>query len=110
MKYLKAVLFGLLLIWSVSAFAKPVIYINQIGFDTRGPKIAVIGSDSPLPTKTMFSVIDVVSGKTAFTATLGAQQKAEDWYKDKVFYQADFSSLKKDGKYKLTITISDEKY
>jgi hypothetical protein len=110
MKYSKAVLFGLLLILSASVLAKPVIYINQIGFDSRGPKIAVIRSDSPLPAKTIFSVVDVISGKTAFSAAIGSQQKVEDWYKDKIFYQADFSSLKKDGKYKLIITISGKKY
>ncbi|HTD39082.1 MAG TPA: glycoside hydrolase family 9 protein [Mucilaginibacter sp.] len=110
MKYIKYSIFGLLLTLSVSVFAGPVIYINQIGFDSRGPKIAVIGSDSPLPAKAVFSIIDAVSGKIEFTAALGAQQKVEDWYKDKTFYQADFSSFKKDGKYKLTITISGEKY
>jgi hypothetical protein len=110
MKYLKAVFSGLLLIWAVSVFAKPVIYINQIAFDTRGPKIAVIGSDSSLPAKTMFSIVDANSGKVEFTAAIGSSQKVEDWYKDKNFYQADFSALKKDGKYKLTITVSGEKY
>jgi len=109
MKYLKFIISAAALALSLSVFAQPVIYINQIGFDTRGPKIAVVGSASPLPAKTMFSIVDAASGKVEFTAALGAQQKVEDWYKDKIFYQADFSSLKKDGKYKLIITISGKK-
>src|ERR1700743_1451573 len=97
-------------ILSLSAYAKPVIYINQIGFDSRGPKIAVIGSDSPLPAKTGFTLTDISTGKTEFTGTLGVQEKVEDWYPDKVFYQADFSAFKKDGKYKLSLTIEGQTY
>src|ERR1700743_1069761 len=97
-------------ILSLSAYAKPVIYINQIGFDSRGPKIAVIGSDSPLPAKTGFTLTDISTGKTEFTGTLGVQEKVEDWYPDKVFYQADFSAFKKDGKYKLSLIIDGQTY
>jgi hypothetical protein len=99
-----------ILILAISVYAKPVIYINQIGFDSRGPKIAVIGSDSPLPAKTAFTLVDASSGKTEFSGTLGVQEKVEDWYPDKVFYQADFSSFKKEGKYTLNITINGDKY
>src|SRR3569623_1319198 len=110
MKYLKSALVSLLLMLSLSAFAEPVIYISQIGFDTNGPKIAVIGSDAALPAKTGFAIVDANSGKIMFSGLLGAAQKVADWYKDKTFYQADFSSFKKDGKYKLTVTISGKKY
>jgi hypothetical protein len=109
-KIVKSVMAGILFTLSVSAFAQPVIYINQIGFDTNGPKIAVIGSGAALPAKTGFSIVDAGSGNVAFSGTLGTAQKVEDWYKDKVFYQADFSLFKKDGKYKLAITISGKKY
>jgi hypothetical protein len=109
MKYLKSAFVSLLLMFSLSAFAEPVIYISQIGFDTSGPKIAVIGSDAALPAKTPFSIVDAASGKVTFSGSLGAAEKVEDWFKDKTFYQADFSSFKKDGKYKLTINISGKK-
>lgn len=109
MKYFKCVFPGILLIFSLSVFANPVIYINQIGFDSRGPKIAVIGSDGLLPAKTAFSIIGA-AGRVEFTGTLSEPQKVADWYKDKVFYRADFSSLKKGGKYKLIINISGQRY
>src|SRR5476651_1944150 len=48
MKCLKSLITSLLLMLSLPVFAQPVIYINQVGFDSRGPKIAVIGSDASL--------------------------------------------------------------
>ncbi len=95
---------------SLSVLAEPVIYINQIGFDSRGPKIAVIGSDTPLPVKTAFSLINTATGKTEFNGTLGTQQKVTDWYPDKVFYEADFSKFKNEGQYKLSITVGGKNY
>lgn len=110
MKYLKPFIACLLLFLSVSVYAQPMIYINQVGFDNSGPKIAVIGSDNALPFKTGFSLINVATGKAEFNSTLGTAQKVDDWYKDKVFYQADFSAFKKDGKYQLVIAVSGKKY
>ena len=109
-KYVKCLALALLFSLSLFASAKPVIYINQIGFDSRGPKIAVIGADAILPVNTAFSLVDALSGKIEFTGILGAQQKVEDWYPDKIFYQADFSSFKKEGKYKLSIMVAGAKY
>ncbi|HTE01735.1 MAG TPA: glycoside hydrolase family 9 protein [Mucilaginibacter sp.] len=102
MKHIKAVLLTILymVIISFAANASTDIYINQVGFDSRGPKIAVIGSDEPLPANTKFFVINVsAGGKTAFTGTIGAPQKVKEWFPGKIFYQADFSKLTKEGKY-----------
>jgi hypothetical protein len=108
MKYIFS--FLIILTLSVSAYADPNIYINQVGFDSRGPKIAVVVTDEPLPAKTMFKVINAINGQTAFTAMLGAQQKVEEWAPGQFFYQADFSSFKKEGKFKLNVSIGKKIY
>jgi len=110
MKFIKLIALVSFLIISISVAAKPIIYINQIGFDSRGSKIAVIGDDSQLPGKPAFALINSSTGQPEYTGTLSAPQKVEDWYPDKVFYQADFSSFKKEGKYKLELIIGSEKY
>jgi hypothetical protein len=110
MKKTALIIFFSILVLSLSAYAKPVIYINQVGFDSRGPKIAVIGSDSQLTAKTGFILVDAASGKTEFSGVLSTPQKVEEWYPDKVFYQADFSSFTKDGKYKLSLTVDGQTY
>jgi hypothetical protein len=108
MKYLKSLITSLLIILSASAFAQSVIYINQVGFDSRGPKIAVIGSDAPWSSKITFSIVNVNTHKTEFTGTLSAAQKVTDWFPGKVFYQADFSKLSKAGSYRLEFADGKE--
>jgi len=104
MNYLKSALISLFLMISFSAFAQDAIYVSQIGFDTNGPKIAVVGVAGKFPANKKFTVVDVISKKTVFTGVLRPAQQVEDWYKDKYFYQADFSGLHASGKYQLAIT------
>src|ERR1700761_4675631 len=108
MKYIKSLITILLIALSTSIFAQPVIYINQVGFDSRGPKIAVIGSDTPLSSGITFSIVNVDSHQVEFKGVLGAAQKVADWFPNKVFYQADFSKLAKPGNYKLEFNDGKE--
>lgn len=91
-------------------YSKPLIYVNQVGFDTKGSKIAVIGVETSLGEKPTFNLVDVVSHKTVFTGFIGKVQKVEDWNLGKSFYQVDFSSFQKAGKYKITFNIADQIY
>ena len=86
--------------------ATPMIYINQIGFDTESPKIAVVGVDEPLPENSVFYIINSKSGATEFTFLLGKPQSIDEWLPGKLFYQANFSSFKKNGNFKLQIIIN----
>src|SRR5664279_876187 len=86
---------------SFKGYSNPIIYINQVGFDVKGAKIVVIGVDKPLSEKTIFNLVNTVTGKTEFTATLGKPQRINEWVPGKIFYQADFSSFKKQGTYQL---------
>ena len=99
---IKALLSFLCFVITVIAHAETTIYINQIGFDSRGPKIAVVGRDEPLPAGKKFVVFNTETNKPAFTGVLSKAQQVEDWFPGKMYYTADFSKLTIPGKYILT--------
>jgi len=105
MKLITALLTAILFS-SFTSFAQPVIYANQVGFDSNGPKIAVIGVDKPLPEKTTFSIFNVENKHVEFTGTLDVPQTIDEWTPGKTYYKADFSAVNKPGKYTLGIFVN----
>jgi len=95
---------------SFAVYSKPVIYVNQIGFDTKGSKIAVIGADHNLDAKATFNIIDIASGKTVFTSSIGKAQNVAEWNLGQTYYRADFSSFQKTGNYKVSVNIDGTIY
>ena len=91
-----------ILIFETTAFAAPVIYVNQIAFDSNAPKTAVIQLDVKANGKIIFSLIDK-AGKVVFNGASGPGQTIPEWFPGKVFYKADFSSFTKAGNYRLQI-------
>ncbi len=91
----------------VIAYSNPIIYVNQIGFDPKSPKIAIIGSEKKLQ-NTSFTIVDSQTGKTVFRAKIGKTESIDDWKLNKFFYQADFSSFQKTGKYKILFKNEDQ--
>ncbi|HVW95492.1 MAG TPA: glycoside hydrolase family 9 protein [Mucilaginibacter sp.] len=102
--------FFFLAAFSLHGFAQPAIYVNQVGFDASGPKIAVLSVDKPLNRKTVFNVVGASTGKTEFTGVLSGPAAIDEWTPGKFYYQADFSGLKKEGKYTIAVTIGGKKY
>jgi hypothetical protein len=100
----------IILFLSFAGYSKPVIYVNQIGFDIKSQKIAVIGVEASLDAKATFNIIDAVSHKIVFTALIGKAQSIDNWGFGKLFYKADFSSFQKTGNYKITFNIADQIY
>lgn len=99
----------IVLFLSVMAYGKPEIYVNQIGFEPKNPKIAIIGFEGNLPNAT-FNIVDAASGKIVFTGKIGKAENVEDWNLGKFFYKADFSSFQKSGNYKVSLNIADQIY
>jgi type 1 glutamine amidotransferase len=83
--------------------SSPVIYINQVGFDCKGPKMAVVGTEKKLPDGAGFSIVEAMSGKPVFSGKLGVPQAIGEWAPGKLFYQADFSTLQQPGKYRMRL-------
>ncbi|MDP9077997.1 MAG: glycoside hydrolase family 9 protein [Bacteroidota bacterium] len=97
-------------ILSITGFAQVTIYANQIGFDIKGPKIAVVGADSKLTQKTIFNIINTVTHQEEFTGVLSGPQQIDEWTPGKSYYQADFSALKKRGKYCVRVIVGGKTY
>ncbi|WP_295802044.1 glycoside hydrolase family 9 protein [Mucilaginibacter sp.] len=89
----------------LTATAQSTIYANQIGFDSNGPKIAVISTDKPLARKTIFNLINTTTGKAEFTGVLSGPASIDEWTPGKSYYQADFSAFRKNGRYSITATV-----
>lgn len=110
MKLFKLICICLVVSVTGTCFADPVIYINQVGFNSQDAKIAVIGNDVALPQNTKFHIIDSRSGKIRFTAALSKAMQINDWMPGKVLYNADLSTFTKAGKYKLKILVKGKTY
>jgi hypothetical protein len=85
----------LLLLLSVTAYSQQ-IFVNEVAYDSKGPKMAVVETDKPLAANTTFTI-----GK--FKGTLKGPLQVDEWAAGKYFYQADFSSFTKPGKYTITV-------
>jgi hypothetical protein len=95
---------------ALKSHAVPVIYINQVAFDSKAPKIALISTDVALDENTRFSIINTTSLKVEFTGQLSNAQQLSEWAPGKLFYRADFSLLKSKGIYNLQLTVKGVSY
>lgn len=90
-----------------SAAAQPVIYVNQVAYNTDKSKKAVISTDNLLSSDAHFYLLDS-SGKTVFDAAVTKPQQINEWMPGKYLYVADFSKFHRDGNYKVCIKITGE--
>ncbi len=97
-----SVLFLLGFIQSVYA---GTFYINQVGYDASGPKVAVLETTAGV---TDFQVLNS-SNDVVFTASAGSQETVTEWWSNKRFYQLDFSAVTQKGQYTLkAVGVSGE--
>jgi len=90
--------------------SQPVIYANQVGFDTDAPKIAIIGTDQKLSENPIFDIIETSTNKTLFSAKAADPQSIDEWRPGIFYYRADFSSFIKPGSYKISTNIAGKQY
>lgn len=108
--YYKVILLAAVILSSLKTFAEPVIYINEVAFNSGDPKTALIGDDRVYTGKVVFTIISKSSHKVVFTGILGPKQQINEWAPGKYFYKADFSSLNQIGDYQLAIQVDGKKY
>ncbi|GAA4336694.1 glycoside hydrolase family 9 protein [Mucilaginibacter gynuensis] len=89
---------------------QPNIYVNQVAYNNRSPKMALVGMDEKLTRKTVFHLVNDSTGEEVFTGVLSGPQAIEEWLPGKVFYSADFSTFDKSGTYHVAISINDKTY
>ncbi|HWB24431.1 MAG TPA: glycoside hydrolase family 9 protein [Chitinophagaceae bacterium] len=110
MKPVACLLFTFILCQTNIVKAQPVIYVNQVGFDADGPKIAVVGVDNILQNNTSFILLNTTTGKRVFTGKLGNAMQVADWATGKIYYRADFSPYKQAGHYAVSVSIGSMSY
>jgi glycosyl hydrolase family 9/cellulase-like Ig domain-containing protein len=110
MKTLRILLLAVIACVAPKSNAEPVIYINQVAFNSNAPKIAVISTDSKLDKNAAFTIIDAASAKVEFSGKLNDAEQIADWAPGKVFYQADFSAVRTKGNYKLRLVVGGKPY
>ncbi len=84
-----------------SSMEPVMIHANQVLYDQKAPKVAVIETAEPLPEGARFRIASD-QGK-AFEAALADGAKCEDWSAGGNFYRADFSGFAEAGKFHLEI-------
>lgn len=110
MNYLRSLLTGIITLLSVDGFSQPFIYVNHIAYDTRGPKRAVVSLDQIASSAVKFSLINLNTQKADFSGSLKSSGSIAEWFPDKHYYTADFSTFAKSGNYKVRITYSGRSY
>ncbi|MCW3062556.1 MAG: hypothetical protein JWQ02_4377, partial [Capsulimonas sp.] len=85
--------------------AAPAIFVNQVAYDLRGPKVALIQVDAALSGRATATVIDDATSVVQMTMTLTDAGTVDDWTPGKFYYKADFSALQKAGTYRVRATI-----
>lgn len=96
---------AIILLLCIKARAQQNIAINQAGYYSRAPKIAVVMNNN---TATNFYVVNVTSNDTVYKGTLNTQQQSQ--YSSAKTNIADFSSVKKQGTYKIYVPGSGASY
>ncbi len=84
----------------------PVFYSNQVAYDTRGAKVAVLQADAQLSGTTLFNVINSSTSAVVYTDTLRGPLTVSDWNTGKTYYKANFSAFKGTGTFKVSATVS----
>lgn len=103
---MKKVLLSLILssLLPILSFAQTAIFANQVGYDSKGPKLAVVRFDKSL-SGISFNLINTATLQIAFKGSLGKGMEVNEWFPGKYFYKADFSGFSTAGNYKLAVSV-----
>jgi hypothetical protein len=93
-----------------TALEDVVIHVNQVAYDQTAPKFAVVETAKGLPELSRFRVKDALSSKTVFEGTLARGQECAEWFPDRYFYRADFSSFQRPGHFRLAAERNGKEY
>jgi type 1 glutamine amidotransferase len=89
---------------------KITILVNQVAMDRESPKMAVVRSNKPLSDTTGFEVVDALTFAPVYHGKLKKSIAVDDWAKDKLYAQADFSDFVQDGYYKIKVRSGGEEF
>ena len=93
-------------VWLAAAGTAPTIFVNQVAYDLRGPKLALIQTDAAVSSPATATVIDDATSAVRMTLTLSDAGRIDEWTPGKFYYTADFSALQKAGTYRIRAAIA----
>ncbi len=85
------------------------VLVNQMAYDLNAPKIAVVQSNIPL-IHAEFEVLDTISGKIVYKGLLGKGEEVTDWFPGVFYHEADFSSFKRSGIFRIVVPYNGKEY
>jgi hypothetical protein len=84
---------------AVNGAVSQTIYINHVGYDVDGPKLAVVKASGSLET---FQIVDNAD-QVVTCGPLKSHGEFNAWEGGSVYYTADFSALREDGTYRVYV-------
>jgi hypothetical protein len=87
-----------------------VIHVNQLAYDETAPKFAVLETSRRMPASSRFLIKNALTSADEFEGTLAGDLKCEEWFPGRHFYRADFSSLRRSGRFKLQVKQDEKLY
>ena len=81
------------------------IHTNQVAYDARGPKFAVIESDTPFTGSETASLVDDMTSIDVAPAKLSTVVTNDEWAPGEYFYTADFSPFRTSGTFHVRATV-----
>jgi hypothetical protein len=85
------------------------ILINQVAYNQKGSKEAIIKSNRPL-SAIKFQILAPETGLPVFSGESGVAQQVRDWNERTWYSQIDFSDFSIPGNYTICISIRDQLY
>lgn len=82
------------------------ILTNQVAFNLKGSKKAIIKSGKILSDTTSFKIINAITDQPVFSGKIEKSEQVTDWKSDVWYSKADFSTFQQAGYYKIRIDLN----
>ncbi|MBK7710178.1 MAG: ThuA domain-containing protein, partial [Bacteroidales bacterium] len=89
---------------------KITILASQVAYNLDAPKMAVIKSSESLPASVSFEIDDALSLEKVWSGTISKGEKVKEWSPDLFYSQADFSTFRIPGNYKIVVRFEGKEY
>jgi hypothetical protein len=86
------------------------ILVNQVAYDLKAPKMAIVKCDEPLSLSTSFEIVDAKTAEKVYSGSLEQGIAVKEWSPNAYYSRANFTLLQKLGIYKLVIKKDDITY
>jgi hypothetical protein len=94
----------------VASLAGVDILINQVAYNMKGPKEAIVKSDQPLPDHVDFQILKNGSNVPLFSGKTGKAEQVAEWGLDAWYSRINFSGFVISGSYQIRLSVNGKTY